>query len=623
MGIVQNFRMVKSIKKMSNTTGRNDSISKRYDEPTYLSFKINFGISENKLYNDVSDSTSFDFMPHPLFQIPEGSSDEYLYSAVTYLRNINELERAEMLLEFIDVFNIIQSDYQWYFHTVNGIDTLFNVDTKRGKRLAQDASIEIQCLDSVDRRIYYLFSLYRKIAWDDTYQRWILPDMMRFFTMTIYITEFRHFHRPYNAATLSYVDNVGGDFTNEGSSKNLLKSVISDVKDASSKFMQNTFRTYNQNSNFEPIVLKLMDNIFPTHILKCEMCEFDINSFNCGQYSSLSVSESPDMCGFSFKVKVGKIIEKSNYPIFSRTLDDVLINGTSRTMESGYTKLSTDTQKNVAKMENNVANDITSIPINKRQHGSGEYYYENKSITDDPLNTSHTKSWINKNMYLNNATVLNRMVNNATTFGVAKLENMINDTVDSLKMQEIRPGLSFNSIQSMIASGDVISSLGMLRRAIEGTYDSNTDLIPSAKLDEMTDDAFRGLLDEYSKATVSLNEEPLQNAAKKALIDASYFDKIKDVSQALKDMATNNSIDGGMYEMQKEIDSSKATDMVGNDEINLYSTNIGGDKLQDSHNQIYMTTHSINKDGLYKEIEAMPSSKATNGVIIFEGKPSS
>ena len=81
------------------------------------------------------------------------------------------------------------------------------------------------------------------------------------------------------------------------------------------------------------------------------------------------------------------------------------------------------------------------------------------------------------------------------------------------------------------------------------------------------------MLEEYSKATVSLEEEPLQNAAKKALIDASYFEQIQDYS--------------------------RATDLVGNKESNIYNDMLQNTEMENAQKQL-------------------PISKATTSKIVFE-----
>lgn len=616
MSVINNFMSLHNVVKLS-TNMCDVNIKKRYDEPGYVSFKLNF--SAVNIYNDVSEFTSYDYMPHPLFQKPNGQTDEYLYSAVSYLRNINEPTRANMLLEFIDLFNIIQNDYQWYFRSIKGIDKLFDVDTKRGKRISKDAFLEIECDDTVDRRLFYLFSLYKKIAWDDTYQRWILPDLMRFFRLTIYVTEFRTFHRPYNTITKSNVVNDFGRSSNTISenSKNFIKSVISDVKNIAKDVVNDTIGGYVKTvSDISPIALKTLNNIFPTHILECEMCEFDISSFACDQYQSIDMSQRPDACVFRFKVNVGKVNEKSNYPIFRRMFDDIKLNSTYRIDETNIYKLD-NKGNNVAIIENNIANDKIHIPENKLSHRSGEYYHESSGSFQSPLTTSHTKAWINKNMYLNNNTVVSKLLDNATSFGVAKIENTISDSVNRLKMQDIAPGINFNSLQSMVSSGDVISTLGMLRRAIQGTYESNLSSATSKEIDGLVDSTFSNLLSEYSKAEVSDAELALRDMARQALVDMSLYENIKTISKATSTTDINQDIYTNMYNIvtennnkisnitfQRTNDFSKATDKVGIGEDNLYKTN-------------------IDDATMYKEMKLIPISKATDGIVIYEGLPTS
>jgi hypothetical protein len=42
-------------------------------------------------------------------------------------------------------------------------------------------------------KVKTLLQLYRKAAWDDAWQRWILPENMRQFKMIIYVFERRMF----------------------------------------------------------------------------------------------------------------------------------------------------------------------------------------------------------------------------------------------------------------------------------------------------------------------------------------------------------------------------------------------------------------------------------------------
>ncbi|MGL5691963.1 MAG: hypothetical protein ACRDD8_14235 [Bacteroidales bacterium] len=580
MGIFQNFRNIGGIRKLTNTPDR--GIKSDYDEPTYLSFKVKFGVDANKLYNDVSNVTSYDFMPHPLLQRPNNASD-YMYSAVTYLRNINEPKRADMLMEFIDMVNIIQEDYQWYFASIEGLDKLLDIKPSRGQRVSSENKLTIKCLDAIDRRMYYIFNLYKKIAWDDVYQRWILPDMMRFFTLTIYVTEFRHFHQAYNTTTRNFVSNKSNltSASSNDKGKNFIKSVVSDIKDYATDFIRDSTPILNKNnSGFEPIALKMLDSVLPTHIINCEMCEFDIESFNTPQYANIDIRTIPEMVTFEFKVKVGKVIERYNYPIFERQIDDILINNNSRNVEPTIDEKTKNNLINFMVLENSVANDATYVPKNKRIHESGTYYATAKPNIQDPMTTSHTKDWINNNLMLSNTNIINNAINSTTSTATAIIGNMIEDTLTSLKMHEFMPGLSINSVQATLASGNVIGALGIVHNAINKTYDTNA-INPSAQLDKLdVDNTFKLFLTEYSKATVSLQEEPLQNAAKKALMDSVYFERIKDYS--------------------------KATDMLGADELNLYKVVINNNEIYNAQVNEKISTATDRPIEVY---EGMPSSQ--------------
>jgi hypothetical protein len=51
----------------------------------------------------------------------------------------------------------------------------------------------VECWEGLDLKIRTLMEFYRKAAWDDVYQRWILPENMREFKMIIYVFERRTF----------------------------------------------------------------------------------------------------------------------------------------------------------------------------------------------------------------------------------------------------------------------------------------------------------------------------------------------------------------------------------------------------------------------------------------------
>ena len=184
---------------------KNTYFDEDYEEPTYLSFKLEFGnwgasINDeegDRILWEVQDKQyqTYDDLPmglfNPNFSIPNTESyDTKLenvshYSAVEYLYRRNEDTRAEYLQAFIKGWYDLQKNYQPYFQEINGLSKLFTVDVNKGMRIEEGSKITVKCLeDPIDQRIRYLLTLYRKAAWDDNWQRWILPDIYRYFQDT-------------------------------------------------------------------------------------------------------------------------------------------------------------------------------------------------------------------------------------------------------------------------------------------------------------------------------------------------------------------------------------------------------------------------------------------------------
>jgi len=196
-----------------------------YDDPTYLTFKVEFGdwgasvlprqvldlgvTTFNALYAD------YDQLPIGLLNCPpigdihdstvwqdEASMNSYIfnetptYSAFTYLRSRNEDVRAEYIYHFVNALMDIQSKTPYIFKKISGLDALETIDFVSGQRIKDNTMLTLECYEGLDLKMKTLMELYRKAAWDDVYQRWILPENMREFKMIIYIFERRTFQNP-------------------------------------------------------------------------------------------------------------------------------------------------------------------------------------------------------------------------------------------------------------------------------------------------------------------------------------------------------------------------------------------------------------------------------------------
>jgi hypothetical protein len=561
----------------------NNLLSKTYDEPTYMTFRVMFGQSSAIWSGTSLLNTNYDRMPHPLFvnqQVDATSKqgeggktvlefNRNFYSTIDYLRDSNEFTRAEMLKEFINIWQDLQKNFQWYFQSIEGVADLLKIVPERGKRVGKDVMLTFNMLEGIDQRISYLLNLYKKIAWDDVYQRWVLPDMMRFFDIQIYITEFRTFHQ--SGVTL--------------------------------------------NSD-EPVFLQILNGILPTYLVECEMCEFDLNSFDYSYRNKLSVADSPEMTTVNFKVKVGNVNEISIYPLFTHfIMDDKKLNGIDRSKEKGIMKDKDGRVLNAVGGFSGGAVGIGMVPFLNFQeleyvstkNGDMRYRDLDKVAQDTFFQKEHVSGapFIDqgygnlRNSTPNYSTDVNSVdptkpetwVGNAITFGKSFATNLANTVIDKAKMTEI-PGLgvSFNEAASAIESKDFTSVLALIRKSIT-RYMENT-LPPSSQLEKKIDTTFKEFLVGITQSEAT---------------DQDSLEIVKTANQILSDR--------GKWETVRDL--SYATNMTSQNEKNIPVTIESGNQYKQ-----YVTTSTQNNKSKATEdpniiktgiiYEGLPSSEATN-----------
>lgn len=493
-----------------------NTISRRFDQPTYVSFRLVFGSGNDWNFNGAGEGTlvNYDIMPHPLF-MPEGNiniNDRVRYSSIDYLKDANEFTRSSMMQQFIVKWNALQYNYPWYFKKIEGVQDMLKVDPKSGQRVLNDKRLTVTAMEGLDLRMTHLLNLYKKIAWDDTYQRWVLPDMMKYFTLNIYISEYRTFHTPNQFNGLGYATG--------------------------------------QPSENGELWLKALDDTLPTWVIKCEMCEFDLETMNFDYLGNLGIEEDPEMAGVQFGIKVGKIHEEQMYPMFSNMyLNDKSLNGFDRIKQTeiggsindeggaedkDFDSTAFDQNNNWNKgyaalqiAQDSLGQDkdhLSTAPFNemaneKALYGESGPGPDGKWFTDD-------------DKYTPNPTEPNTWVGNAVDFGGAYVGNAVDDFVNKAKTTEI-PGLGFSAteLQSAIESKDIFSTLGLLK---SGQDRAASEILPSELLNgDLNNNMFRQFLENIaqSKAT-SEDNQFVKTAAITALNDNNVFSKIADYSYA-------------------------------------------------------------------------------------------
>ena len=320
----------------------------RYDEPTYLTFRIDFvsdpppiettpptdrieklgnrlqkldgkkseeGVSDKKIkrinrrqkkisekiteLRGTSNVPPTNDVTQSGFRLPEGllKDESRLYSTYDYLKNsINQKERAELLLEFRKLLEDLKTNFPYYIKSIENVNKLLEVTPKHGSRIKNNTTITLKCMEGLDQRISTLKTLYKKIAWDDEYQRWVLPDIMRFFSMRIYISEFRIFHENKNKTNYDTISN-----------KNRTEIKINAVRDIKNSLEK--AKNFLTGSGFE-LSNDVINKVIPTTIICCEMCEFDIENLYA-HYSSLNANDpkSKPLDDIELKIKIGNIKE--------------------------------------------------------------------------------------------------------------------------------------------------------------------------------------------------------------------------------------------------------------------------------------------------------------------------
>ncbi len=469
-------------------------ITRTFDEPTYYTFKMFFYADDDR--DNGATNVNFDRIPQPLFsgQFQKEMDARNYYSTLQYLWDMDEEIRVQMLQEFRAKWNQLQEQYQWYFQSISGLNSLMNVIPGRGKRVANDARITIKTLEGLDQKITYLLNLYRKIAWDDDYQRWILPDMMRYFRITIYITEFRTFHRSNYVAGSTFNPDPGQRFT-----KGLEES--------------------------QPMLLSIIQNMTPLYVLDLERCEFDLESFNL-MPDSINVGEA-EMRELEFGIKVGNFKERYINPIFNTILSDLMINGFSRTAQKEESIRLTDNLQTAGEGAALIAR-AKGDSLATQTHQSGKPFVQTGNI-DNLHNASPNYS---EDVNSVNPVQPSTWLGNTLTLGKTMVKNLVESKIDEFKVMKI-PGLgiSFNEAIAAIQSKNVFTLFGAVRKALS---DSIEGTLPSDKLEsELIDTQFKEFLKGVSQSEATDGDAvELIKAANIILNDQGKWEEIKDLSKA-------------------------------------------------------------------------------------------
>lgn len=155
-----------------------------YDEPTYLTFALDFKFEEIPVPNPTAEVA---LLNSPLFNTGGHSS------AINFLMSRGYNPQADGLSTFREILRYLTFKAPWYFQSVEGLSEMYSQNTDQSKGLkTKDISLKIKTLEAVDLRINELAGLYRNAIFDNKFRRERVPDNLRWFSMDVYIAEFRN-----------------------------------------------------------------------------------------------------------------------------------------------------------------------------------------------------------------------------------------------------------------------------------------------------------------------------------------------------------------------------------------------------------------------------------------------
>lgn len=291
------------------------------DEPTYVSFWVDFKTNDNIVEGD------FNTMPHGLLTQPNGEN----YSAEEYLRNIGYPRKAENIRNFRILLKKIIAEAPWTITSISGLDTIYKPDVTTGwNNRGKEAKITINMTDALDMRASSLMELYILGTLDEKYTRDLLPDIMKYFKMQIWISEFRMFHEPkVKSATIDPL---------ETETKNL--NPISYIEDQAPSSILPKTRIGRETNSFLNAInnasegTKESDSYFLRKLEKelslwrfdLEQCEIDITSIKPSWTDDITNTQIGERVTLTFDIKVGNVNYAGYFPVIYTLLENAVNN---------------------------------------------------------------------------------------------------------------------------------------------------------------------------------------------------------------------------------------------------------------------------------------------------------
>jgi hypothetical protein len=238
-------------------------------------------------------------------------------------------KRKQMLSAFKKGLSYINEKCPYYFQSISGLDSLLKVDIKNlhkeGGKPYRMGTLTIDCMESIDMRMFSLSELYRKAIYDYTFHRVMLPENLRKFRMWLVVSEIRNIQLSYgindvlNPFSIPSVAQGANFLDNFNSQTGLLSNTEGILQKSKSGEGTDQFGSY----TLGPYAF----------IYQLDQCEFDFDD-SYPSYSTID-NKGGQAVSSKFKIHVGRVTDlklqfnllsdvmKKNDMIKSMVLSDV------------------------------------------------------------------------------------------------------------------------------------------------------------------------------------------------------------------------------------------------------------------------------------------------------------
>jgi hypothetical protein len=284
---------------MHNFVGINDKMRNfrkgtfldAFDEPTYLTFALDFKFEDNGS-DSMSMVDELSLSQSPLFNYrPDLGSEQN--NAIQFLMNRGFGPQADGLATFREILRYLTFNAPWYFQSISGVDKMFEAatDQKKGWK-AKGITLTVETLEALDLRMTEIAALYRNAIFDNKNRRERVPDNFRWFSVDIYIAEFRNLRYRLPGQSQQIAQSLG---VNTAAIGNIIGG--------------------------GNLITNVMDQ-FGYIKFSCRQCEFDFSKSTPFKSKINVGGENRDQEANSFGIKVGWFDEEYKFSDGTKIFDD-------------------------------------------------------------------------------------------------------------------------------------------------------------------------------------------------------------------------------------------------------------------------------------------------------------